>query len=81
MISFERDICSSLDGDADDVDAHHDGDVGRGGEDKMFENMSATFLDSSSSSVLSVPSETVLFLLLDFGANSELLKNQFVGRI
>merc|ERR1719370_952101 len=42
---------------------------------------SETFLDSSSSSVLSVPSETVLFLLLDFGAKSELLKNQFVGRI
>jgi len=43
-----------------------------------------TFLASSSSSVLSdVPSDTVLFrlLTLDFGAKSELLKNQFVGRI
>ena len=39
MISFERDICSSLDGDVDDVDAHHDGDVGRGGVDKMFKKM------------------------------------------
>ena len=35
----------------------------------------------SSSSVLSVPSDTVLFLLIAFGAESELLKNQFVGRI
>ena len=35
----------------------------------------------SSSSVLSVPSDTVLFLLIAFGTESELLKNQFVGRI
>ena len=40
-----------------------------------------TFLDSSSSSALSVLSDTLRFLLSDLGAVSELLKNQLVGKI
>jgi len=40
-----------------------------------------TFLDSSSSSALSVLSDTLRFLLSGRGAESELLKNQLVGKI
>ena len=40
-----------------------------------------TFLDSSSSSALSVLSDTLRFLLSGLGAVSELLKNQLVGKI